>query len=164
MDRRALTHYSATPLGPLKSATQTPEDGRGWQFIDKPKGLWVSVDGEDDWLNWCIGTGFRLGDLAVHHRLTLKEPDRLLWLTGRPQLEQFQTRYGAPRDYGMRLDMRAINWASVASDYAGLIITPYVWSGRHKLMWYYGWDCASGCIWDVSVIESVQIVEAAAHD
>jgi hypothetical protein len=28
---------------------------------------------------------------------------------------------------------------------------------RMGLMWYYGWDCASGCIWDTSVIERVTL-------
>ena len=22
--------------------------------------------------------------------------------------------------------------------------------------WYYGWDCASGCVWDASAVQSVE--------
>lgn len=36
-------------------------------------------------------------------------------------------------------------------------ITPYCWPARMDpdLIWYYGWDCASGCIWDASTIHQV---------
>ena len=26
-----------------------------------------------------------------------------------------------------------------------------------KLLWYHGWDCASGCIWDLKAIDSINV-------
>jgi hypothetical protein len=156
-----LSHYSAKPLGELQSVFQAPGDPRGWMFTDKPQGLWVSVDGDDDWPSYCQNSNFNLDKLAVRHRITLKEPDRLLWLKGRPAVEEFQAEYGVQAPI-VGIKTPAIDWGRVAARHAGIIIAPYVWSLRMAMMWYYTWDCASGCIWDTSVIDSVHIEEAAA--
>lgn len=39
-----------------------------------------------------------------------------------------------------------VDWGSVAMDYDGIIIMPYVDPGSVG-MWYAPWECASGCIW-----------------
>ena len=54
-----------------------------------------------------------------------------------------------------------IDWAEVASKYDGIIISPYQWSLRldMEMMWYYGWDCASGCIWNISAIKELKEVQ-----
>ena len=39
-----------------------------------------------------------------------------------------------------------------------MFITPYQWELRFELDWYYGWDVASGCVWNLSVIESMEPV------
>jgi hypothetical protein len=49
-----------------------------------------------------------------------------------------------------------IDWGRVAEQYHGIVIAPYQWSLRLDLMWYYGWDCASGCIWDTWIVERVE--------
>jgi hypothetical protein len=36
-----------------------------------------------------------------------------------------------------------------------LLITPYIWSCRLDFNWYYTWDCASGCFWDVSCLHRI---------
>ncbi len=63
-------------------------------------------------------------------------------------------------DYGERGEWHrgcCIRWPDVAARYDGMIIAPYVWSRRldGDARWYYGWDCASGCIWNTSAIKSV---------
>lgn len=42
----------------------------------------------------------------------------------------------------------------IGARYDGIVITPYVWSMRldRSAFWYYGWDCASGCIWNASAV------------
>ena len=42
----------------------------------------------------------------------------------------------------------------------GIIIAPYQWYCRMTVDWYYTWDCASGCIWNLDAIESVNAVTA----
>jgi hypothetical protein len=149
-----LFHYSATPLGELRSMVpQEPREGDSWTFIDKPRGLWVSVD--DAWEEWCRENEFNVPSLAVKQRVVLKDFEgKLLLLSTPPEILEFQERYGLPHPripehYG-------IDWARVALNYGGIIIAPYQWSLRLDLMWYYGWDCASGCIWDTSIIAGVE--------
>ena len=60
-------------------------------------------------------------------------------------------------DWARRFRDRYIDWPAVATDYPGLIIAPYQWSCRMSefTRWYYGWDCASGCIWNADAIARV---------
>ena len=64
---------------------------------------------------------------------------------------------GEPEYFG-RL---AIRWQDVAMDYQGILIAPYQWSLRldSDFRWYYMWDCASGCIWDISAIQSLTLLQ-----
>lgn len=38
---------------------------------------------------------------------------------------------------------------------------PYQWRRRNErgFSWYYGWDCASGCIWRASAIREIRLIE-----
>jgi hypothetical protein len=152
-----LSHFSKEVLNELRSAdVQLPRYPEiGWSFSDKPQGLWVSVDGEADWKEWCISTGYNLPGLAIRYRVALKEPKRLLWLMMREQVLEFQEQYGVASPFSGISGSPGIDWSRVAETYAGIVIAPYQWSLRLNLMWYYCWDCASGCIWDTSVIEKV---------
>lgn len=60
------------------------------------------------------------------------------------------------RDY---MDDLKIDWLAIYRKYQGIIIEPYLWSFRSAWHWYNAWDCASGCVWDVSTIESFELVE-----
>jgi hypothetical protein len=51
-----------------------------------------------------------------------------------------------------------IDWKKVAKDYCGIEIPRYLWSCRMSHSWYYGWDVASGCIWDLKHV-SMQLIE-----
>jgi hypothetical protein len=148
----ALFHYSAAPLGELRPVTQEEQQGYV-SVVEKPRGLWLSVD--DEWATWCTETGFRLHDLAVRTRIVLKHPDHLLWLKTPAQIRAFQHQYEKKRP-GSITYFIAIDWPRVAADHAGILIAPYQWSLRNDLMWYYGWDCASGCLWDTSIIDRVE--------
>jgi hypothetical protein len=49
-----------------------------------------------------------------------------------------------------------IDWNKVSKSYKGIQINYY--SNKHRLdmLWYYGWDCESGCIWDISCIKNIK--------
>ena len=52
-----------------------------------------------------------------------------------------------------------INWRKVAKAFDGIIIPEYIYSRRldgNASDWYYGWDCASGCIWDARAIKTTK--------
>jgi hypothetical protein len=51
-----------------------------------------------------------------------------------------------------------INWPKVAQDYSGIEICPYQWKFRLNYMWYYGWDVASGCIWNQNALNSTNVI------
>lgn len=112
----------------------------------KPVGLWVSVKGEYDWHWWCTEEDFRTERLAVEHHVTLG--GNILVLDRPDDLLDFQTTYGV-EDRGYY----AIDWPRVAHWYDGIVIAPYHWQHRLSLSWYYTWDCASGCIWNLDAVE-----------
>lgn len=149
-----LSHYATHPLGMLRSVEQKVSDYKS--CYDKPKGLWVSVDGDDDWKSWCESESFGLGH--VRHRVTLAQPSSVLILSRVFELLEFQDKYSRPVG---RWNEIYIDWVAVAKDYPGIIIAPYQWSCRMDMSWYYGWDCASGCIWNADAIASVEEIREA---
>lgn len=125
----------------------------------KPNGLWVSDDHDYSWAEWCTDNAFdgvglytyrvELDMSAILHLSTVEglreftDEYRTLDITGDPLLDEHLSNFH-------------LNWDRVAEKYAGILITPYLWGARmrHELFWYYTWDCASGCVWDVSAISS----------
>lgn len=150
---RALSeyeHYSREPLLSVQSKSQIDEPDR------KPRGLWISVPGNDDWPSWCRDEGFRLGALSNCATITLHECAKVLHIRSARELDDFHEAYSVWAREAWKCDL--ISWAGVAQDYQGVVIAPYQWS--HRLYgpvsrWYYGWDCASGCIWDADAIASI---------
>ena len=122
----------------------------GYHMTFKPSGLWVSVPGDYDWPAWCRAEEFRLDRLAHEYEVTLSPDARILHLDDLFDIEGLTDRYPNPGKWDEYPD-----WDAVARDYDGLIIAPYSWSARWDVSWYYGWDCASGCIWNLNAIESV---------
>lgn len=139
----ALSHFSRQPVDTLHRVGQPPPR----VAHGKPVGLWLSVDGEDDWPSWCKSEDFD-GCGPWHYRVHVAAPDRLLWLRTPAALRRF----AAERLVATEPEIigPAIDWEAVACQWAGLVIAPYQWECRlaHGMSWYYGWDCASGCIWD----------------
>lgn len=121
----------------------------------KPGGLWVSIDGAHDWPSWCHAESFRLNWLRFRHVFELhpSQAERVLHITDPLGIDMLTQRFGYDVS-GLRC---FIDWPQVARRWAGVIIAPYQWSRRLEggAPWYYGWDCASGCIWDTSVLRHV---------
>lgn len=126
--------------------------------FDKPDGLWVSVKGDDDWLEWCrieeFGDHGKMRD--VEHTVALTCTANVLMLTNPFEIRDFTAEYALPsRNYDYMGDR--IDWPRVTGEYDGIIIAPYQWSCRNGegTFWYYTWDCASGCIWNLDSITSI---------
>lgn len=148
-----LAHFSRTPGLDFRSDV-TYERPR--PRLDKPAGFWVSVEGNGDgWSDWCRSEQFGVDSLANEHVVTLKPDARILRIESAAGIDAFTDQYGIAADRG---HVYGIDWAAVAAEYQGIIITPYQWSRRLRpgSSWYYGWDCASGCIWDLSAVASVE--------
>jgi len=149
-----LVHYSAAPIGPIYDVEQD-----GWnRFRSKPRGLWVSVVGEHDWHSWCHSEGFALEHFEFATEIILRKDANILKIDNVERFDGFRRGYRA--ENGVR--NAEIDWDSVASDHDGIIIAPCLWSRRLEMdsMWYYGWDCASGCIWRKRAIAEVRRYEA----
>jgi hypothetical protein len=141
----------------------------------KPNGLWFDING--DWRQWCEATEFRLENLRYRHTVTIHDRSRILVLKSAREVDAFTRKYGRnlsghiqllqstkamdvfTREYGRDLfgDIQRqfsnyIMWGEVAEKHSGIILDPYSRTRSLIYLWYYGWNCASGCVWDTSVI------------
>ena len=141
----------------------------------KPNGLWFDID--EDWKRWCESTDFSLEKLRYRHTVTILDSSRILYLKTAKSIDAFTRKYGRnlsghikllqgakdidkfAHDYGRDLFgeiqkafSNYIMWGEVAGKYTGIIVSPYSRSRSQIYLWYWGWNCASGCVWDTSVI------------
>jgi hypothetical protein len=118
----------------------------------KPDGLWLSDERSDDgWRSWCENQPFGL-DRLVTKTIFQLEVKQCLWLRHYQDIKDFTMLYRVADEHKF---LCRINWEKVMRDYKGLLITPYCWEARYEFIWYNGWDCASACIWDLSIIKEV---------
>jgi len=130
---------------------------------DKPNGFWVSVENNGDgWKNWCEGESFNTGRLVYENEIIISKLANILLITKNKELDDFHKKYQAALVGMERWGNQYIDWRSVAKDYQGIIITPYLYNRRFdkSARWYYGWDCASGCIWNKEAIKSIKARKA----
>jgi len=141
----------------------------------KPNGLWFDVN--EEWKRWCEAVQFRLETLRYRHMVTILDTSRILLLQSAKDIDAFTRKYGRNHSGGIQLlqgakdidaftrkygndlfgDIRRqlseyIIWGEVALKYSGIIVAPYSRSRSQAYLWYYGWHCASGCVWDTSAI------------
>ena len=128
----------------------------------KPSGFWITDDSEDCWRSWCVGEQWGLDGLTHKHEIVLDETNILI-LRNQLDVECFAEKYRVIKRWGKNNEWadRCIEWQRVASEYDGIIITPYQYRLRlaDGFMWYYGWDCASGCIWNANAIRDIRLIE-----
>ena len=155
-----LVHYSAAPAGPLRVM---PQEANGNPNLFKPRGFWVSDDAcEDNWRAWCERESFRPESLLCASDVELAPGANILLIRTAADIDRF-TREWCIRPYPEIQSNIFVNWRGVRERYQGMIVTPYIWSRRLCMgdtpdaMWYYTWDCASGCIWDPAAIASVRL-------
>ena len=110
-------------------------------------------DGDgDDWASWCRDENYRVEQLATAHRVTLRARADVLFVGDLATMDSFDNDFRAAGDGAW------IDWEAVASAHDGVVIAPYQWSRRSTLDWYWGWDCASGCIWNLDAIDEFAVV------
>lgn len=157
-----LRHYAETPVVLDRARTYCQERNNDFSY-GKPNGLWVSVSGDQDWPSWCNAEEFHLGSLTHEYQVTLSAGHNVLYMATAAQLDSFTAAY---REGGLYLADRGglggIDWTRVAKRWDGIVIAPYQWSRRYSLAWYYGWDCASGCIWNLDVVAEFASAKAMA--
>lgn len=159
-----LLHYTAKPLETIRSCDQT-EVGTG-SYYAKPRGLWLSVEGEQDWREWCEAESFGNIAAALCYDITLAPNARIRRIRTAGGIRRFTDRYGmdpfmGPMAGRTQMFGMGVDWQRVSERYDGIIIAPYQWDCRYEELtrWYYGWDCASGCIWNARAISSWERVQ-----
>jgi hypothetical protein len=145
-----LVHYSREPFT-LNRAIVYNQTGFG---NGKPDGLWVTTDTPDGWADWCRLENWNTAGLAHRTALTLTPGANVLHLETVEALRAFNKTYAGHPDAGP-LSRHYINWAAVAD----ILIVPYQWQARLdlELLWYYGWDVASGCIWNLDALALAEV-------
>lgn len=149
-----LKHFSAQPIPQIIPKYHTENNG-----VHKPTGFWVSVG--DSWKQWCESEDWGLDGLRYEYTVRLKKDANILYISTPKQIDDFTKEYSFV-PYPNIKDYLSINWEAVYDKYQGIIIAPYIHERRltSHTHWYYGWDCASGCIWDTSAIEYIKLLEA----
>lgn len=144
-----LTHLSTTPIERL---VETAQGSRRTGLL-KPCGFWYSCD--NDWEEWCDGNWQSwLSDRKYRYELDLGDAN-ILRITTEAEFEAFHREYVDAKPFGVRHRAGEImceykpNWHRVAGLWDGIEIAPYQWRFRldFQTMWYYGFDCSSGCLW-----------------
>lgn len=135
--------------------------------MGKPWGFWLSIEdyeNDQNWKTWCEGEEFRLCGLKYRYAVKLKPSAKILFISTTDELEAFSLKYKGNdiedyRQFTKIFDdppyIYHIKWEDIYALYDGIIIAPYNWGCRmgQSTSWYYGWDCASGCIWNIDAME-----------
>lgn len=117
----------------------------------KPEGLWLSDESDYGWKLWCDDNDFGL--LNYLYRCVVNM-DNILHIKTVPELKDFTKQYPLKAIPGLEaLSFNSLDWQRVMDEHHGIVISPYQWEVRLSVIWYYPWDCASGCIWNLEAIE-----------
>lgn len=120
----------------------------------KPHGLWFSV--QADWDRWCRDNEMGWTDDVTVWKVHVNPLDALLHISSMDELDAFTQTYDHPRDVSWSRFGDCIDWPAVAAKYPGVVVHQYFYDWqRDNAPWHYGWDCASGCIWDLDVVRAV---------
>ena len=132
----------------------------------KPIGFWYGC-----WYSWQKWTSGEMPDLYNKYKrvvsVTFKpnvttdiyhpDPNKILVISTLNDFDTFTKKYHI-NDY-------TVDWKRVSQDYAGIEVCrddnndPYFHERRTSTMWWYSWDAASGCIWNLKqIIKSVDFL------
>ncbi len=130
------------------------------QKVDrKPNGLWYECqDGSAmDWKAFCetgLSDGYSKYD-GTYNVILKDKGYNILHITDEYYFDKFVKKYSVPHPvFPDDREEDLIDWPKVAEAYSGIEICPYLHKKR-DVMWYYGWDVASGCIWDADGVEDL---------
>ncbi|AYR03156.1 hypothetical protein SEA_OCTOBIEN14_8 [Gordonia phage Octobien14] len=130
---------------------------------DKPDGLWVSNEDDYGWSRWATDNEYGLDTLEYAYQVGLADEADILVIKDLAEFDYFNNAYSKP---GLLAEATgnsrymSPDWALVQEHYKGIIFERYFWERRFDPFWYYGWDCASGVIWDLSAVFAFERVGA----
>lgn len=113
----------------------------------KPNGVWYACG--FDWLDWVLSDMPKWASPYIYNLKVDKSNFKIIRTSD--ELIEFSKEY-VLGDY---THSTQVDWPRLAMSYNGIEICPYQWSLRMRLMWFYPWDVASGCIWNTITIKAV---------
>lgn len=129
----------------------------------KPTGIWYGFGGA--WLDWCISNDFGKDHFEGNYLYCMEiEEKEILVLCDKEEICNFSRKYTETiHSYGIE----KVNWRLVQEKYKGIELPDYerIYSPDWgvDLLWHYGWDVSSGCIWDLDSIISIEKVDIDLH-
>ncbi len=120
----------------------------------KPEGLWYSIG--SSWIDWCLGEQFE-GIGKYIYEINLSKKANVLFLDTEDKVFKFSDKYKKVEFPYSKYNSTHIDWKRVRNDYDGIEVNPYFYSLRwsHNLIWYYGWDIPSGCVWKAAAKKNI---------
>jgi hypothetical protein len=113
----------------------------------KPTGFWYGFG--SSWIDW---VNMEVPEWNYNHIFKIEvNQNKILQINTLDKLIEFDNNFSVQVSY-----FKNIDWIRVADFYDGIEITPYQYKARRELSWYYGWDVASGCIWNPNAIKNIQ--------
>ena len=116
----------------------------------KPTGLWYSIEG--DWEIWCRNNNFRTNDLKYKYLIDF-DILKIINIFNEKNLIDFHNEFKIKTS----IYFDNVNWLEVSQKYSGFEISNFPNKIRNNFNWLYGWDCSSGCIWDINIIKSFEL-------
>lgn len=133
-------HMSKDPIYKLEKRhyIQRPDD--------KPDGFWYGFG--EEWIEWTETAGQELKGEYIYE--VDINGSNILQIKDYSELTEFTKEYGSSKQIvpGVIFSM---DWPRIEFKYDGIEINPYIYQARmdQKTLWYYSWDVASGCIWNL---------------
>lgn len=148
-----MTTVSSNPIAGIRDTSRQCGYGR------KPRGLWYAPG--TAWIDW-MQSEMPSWLAAVNHVYTVQPIYAQGGLNSRGGVLQLQTPR-AMRDFSRRFAVeggREINWPEVTDFWDGIEIIPsqYDMTGDMTMLWYWGWDIPSGCIWRPSGVTEFKLL------
>jgi len=134
-------HMSKTPIYKLEKRNYQQSIGM------KPQGLWYGFGKE--WIDW-VESEMPQWKGEYIYNMNVNDSNIL-------QIKDYSEIINFTNKYIMIPSTYHINWNKVSFNYDGIEINPYIWKARHEFLWYYGWDVASGCIWNLDKVSIERI-------
>ncbi len=149
-----LSHFSETPFKLDTQRIYMPPSS----LFTKPVGLWLSDESDYGWHRWCEDEEFRRENLEYETKFIVEDDTHFLVIDTVEKLLKFTDKYKLPFGIDTINSSMFLDWLRVRNEYTGILITPYQYSLRlhTSTAWYYGWDCASACVWDLSILKEVE--------
>lgn len=117
---------------------------------DKPDGFWYGFGNE--WIDWTDTAGPERKGKYIYNIYT--NGSNILQIKDYSELIEFTKEYKSINQIIPRA-IFSIDWSRIEFKYDGIEINPYIGQARmdQQTLWYYSWDVASGCIWNLNKVK-----------